>query len=119
MPSQSFSTLTDLELAGVAALIHNFYNGIENILKQVFQIKRIKIPEGASYHKELLLKAVTHNILSDELADNLKAYLAFRHFFTHAYALDLKQEKFEPLLVDIISIFKNFKKEIAETLTDI
>jgi len=51
--SKSLPKLSPLELAGVAALIHNFYNGVENILKQVVISCGHKIPDGPSWHLDL------------------------------------------------------------------
>lgn len=111
-PNTSLSQLSELELAGVATLIHNFYNGIENILKQVFQAKSIEIPTGASWHQNLLLASVKGKIISEQLADKLKEYLAFRHFFSHAYAIDLQPQRIEPLIENILKTFEQFKNEI-------
>lgn len=106
--------LSMLELAGVATLLHNFYNGIENILKRLLIKKGISIPQGSAWHKELLNLSGQENIITPQMKQQLGEFLAFRHFFSHAYALDLYAEKMEPLVKSAFELYKEFKIEISK-----
>ncbi len=39
---------TSVELAGIGAFLHNIYNGVENILKQILGSRSIQIPDSNS-----------------------------------------------------------------------
>lgn len=114
--SQELSTLSVLELAGVATLLHNFYNGIENIVKQILLDKNKIIPPGPSWHKDLLTLSVQNGIISESMKARLGEYLAFRHFFSHAYALDLFPERMEPLVNNLHICYESFLRDISSFL---
>ncbi len=115
-PADSLPNLSELELAGVAALIHSYYNGVENIVKQVIQSRGLVLPTGESWHKELIESASDSGILSKETALGVRDYLAFRHFFTHAYAFDLEPERLEPLVANLRSVDARFRQDLQALL---
>ena len=114
--SDSLSNLSRLELAGLATLLNNFYNGIENILKTVMTTKGMNLPDGPSWHRDLLNAAKSLNIISESSAGKLKQYLAFRHFYIHSYSFDLDAEQMENLIKDILIVYDRFKDEIQKTI---
>ena len=116
---ESVPKLSALELAGVATLIHNFYNGIENILKQLIISCGKKIPNGVSWHRELISIATSNNVISESTAKELRRYLAFRHFFSHGYSFDLDKERIIPLVKGIRAILACFRDDINKALDKI
>ena len=117
--SESLPGLSSLELAGLAALIHNFYNGIENILKQLIIAAGKKLPDGPSWHQDLINTAITNDIISESTAKKLRQYLAFRHFFSHGYSFELDPKRISNLVYDIQSVFSVFRNEVNKSLENI
>lgn len=104
------------ELAAMATFIHNFYNGIENILKQILSLKKKKTRNGASWHKDLLKSSVEANIISSDLCAKLADYLSFRHFFIHGYGFTLKWLALKPLVANINRTLQDFKSAVNTNL---
>jgi hypothetical protein len=100
-----------LELGGTASLLSSLYDGVENILKQGLLAKGTPLPGGAAWHRDLLQSACQEGILSIRLRDRLAPFMAFRHFFTHAYGFDLDPQRMKPLVREVRPVFASFKRE--------
>lgn len=102
------------ELAAIATFIHNFYNGIENILKRVLSIIQIEMKDTPTWHKDLLKISSDMRIITNDLHNTLTNYLSFRHFFVHAYGFTLRWEDLEPLVNGLKETLKKFKSAIYD-----
>ena len=92
-----------MEIDALAALLHSFYTGIENIFKRISATLDNGPPGGPFWHVELLnsmTRCTTSRpaVISHELCKTLRQYLDFRHVFRHAYAFDLQWSKMAPLV---------------------
>lgn len=102
-----------IELAATATFLQNIYNGIENILKQVFVTRSIEVPRSDTWHQDLLKQSTAAGIISANLARELKDYLGFRHFFVHGYGFMLEEAKIQDLATRLPGVWSRFMSEIA------
>jgi hypothetical protein len=78
---QDVARLSSLELSGSATLLHNFYNGAENVLKRLVLNRGLQLDEGPSWHRELLCLACKSGIISESLKGLLGEVSGIPPFF--------------------------------------
>jgi len=117
LPSATkLSSLKYLELAGTATLLHNFYNGVENVIKQAINSKGVHVLQGPRWHSELLDLALKHKIINKTTCGSLKQFLGFRHFFIHGYAFHLEVDRMRPLVKTAPRVFGSIKRSFQKFL---
>lgn len=109
-----------VELVAIGAFLQSLYHGIENIIKQVILDREAKLPDSATWHRDLLEQSVELNVLSRKVADELFELLGFRHVFVHAYGFMLKEESLLPLAKKARELWRRVQQEVTgvEARTD-
>ena len=112
---------TEIELSALAATLHSFYTGAENIFKRVAAELDGEPVRGEAWHRELLLRMKTPTarrpaLLSEELHDTLNEYLRFRHVFRSAYSFDLDWQKMAPLVLRLEETFQKLENALDDFL---
>lgn len=107
----------EIELSALAATLHSFYTGVENIFKRVSVELDGEPLRGDAWHRELLMRMISPTgrrpaLLSKELHDTLNEYLRFRHVFRNAYSFDLDWRKMSPLVLRLEETFQKLEKEL-------
>lgn len=118
----SYSILTDLlknkepdliELSAVASFLHSFYTGIEKVFTIIAKEIDANLPQGHNWHRDILqLMNAPNNkrpiVINDNTFSSLEGYLAFRHYFRHAYSFQLNWDKSKDLFFSVYNVWENF-----------
>jgi hypothetical protein len=110
-----------IETAAIASMLHSFYTEIEKIIKMLAQEVDQHVPEGEFWHRDLLEQmtrstAIRPRVISLELSDTLKEYLAFRHVFRSGSVVLMRWNKMKPLAQRVGSTLHRFEIELDTCL---
>jgi predicted nucleotidyltransferase len=102
----------------LASYLHQFYTGCERILERIAVTVDGARPGGAFSHANLLAQmaqevpGVRPAILNEALWLSLQDYLAFRHFFRHAYGYTLEWAKLCPLVMGVSATQSDLQSQL-------
>lgn len=113
---------TRVETMAAGALLHAFYNGIENLLKRIEVSTGGSLPAGDHWHSQLLDQSGDDTssrprVLAGSLIGRLDGYLRFRHAFRHLYAQQLEWRPMAVLLRDLPSVVDDVRAQIGDFLS--
>jgi len=108
-----------LDLRAAGSILHDFYNGVENIFRRIAQELNGGLPAGEEWHKQLLtdmalsIKDTRPPVISSKLKQELYKYLGFRHVFRNIYGFSLEEERIKALVEQLPSVLLKLKQEIS------
>jgi len=114
-PSPHSVTATSTYLA-------NLYGGLERVLTGLCKRHGTSVPEGSTWHSELLEcfseegGTADMRLLPRDLVAELRQFLAFRHVATHGYAPELEWERLLPATARVEAVFGEFERLVRQHL---
>ena len=109
-------------LNALASYLHQFYTGCERMLERIAVTVDNGLPGGAFSHANLLaqmareLPGIRPAVLNEALWLRLQDYLAFRHFFRHAYGYTLEWAKLRPLVTGMAATLTELQSQLTAFL---
>jgi hypothetical protein len=105
------------ETLALAALLHAFYNSIENIFLLIARDLDGKVPEGMHRHRTLLdaMSRETRErraVVSESVKSSLKAYLGFYKLFRNVSTFDFDKRKLAKLAEDLFLVWESLKIDL-------
>ena len=86
--------------------------GIERILRFQLEEHGIKIDKSSSWHKDLLIKARSESLVSEEQYNFFGELLLFRHLQVHGYGHKLNEKRLRQLAEPVADICRDFLSRI-------
>jgi len=106
------SELDEIQIRAAASSLQSIYNGIEKILVSILKQRSFAIEESTAWHSEVLEAAIKTKVISEDLGNNLKDFMGFRHFYRHNYGFMLDGELLKPLLDRIADTVDDLRRQL-------
>lgn len=110
----------ELYLDSVALNLHDYYSAFERIFELIANEIDESLPEGSSWHKELLkqmtikIKNVRPKVISKKSEDKLDEFRGFRHVVRNVYSYKFSGDKIEKLVEKLDELNNQLLEQIEE-----
>ncbi|MBW1790633.1 MAG: antitoxin [Deltaproteobacteria bacterium] len=110
--------ITNADKAVIGYILHNFYNGCENIFRSVARFFENNL-EGTAWHRDLLKRMTLEiagfrpRVIGDELYAILDDFRGFRHKFRHSYSFDLDWSREKVVAVKFSGALDLLKRDVG------
>jgi len=104
--------ISDYEVIALGKLLQDIYTGIERILRSLLESQNVKIDKIQGWHKELLLAAQKHNLVSEVQLNCFRDLLLFRHMEIHGYGYMLDKQRLLELAAPVPAVCRDFLEHI-------
>jgi uncharacterized protein YutE (UPF0331/DUF86 family) len=108
----SKNDLSEYEVIALGKLLQDIYTGIERILRSLLESKNLKTDKPQSWHKEVLLAAQKHNLLSETQTKCFRDLLLFRHMQIHGYGYMLDKQRLLELAKPAPAVCRDFLEHL-------
>ena len=113
-----------VQVTALASVLHSFYNGLESIFVAIAKEVDHTVPAGDRWHRELLeqMGAATEfrdAVLPSPLKSQIQNYLAFRHYYRHAYSFFLRWEELRELVLPLTAVWDQTKSVLNQFATSL
>ena len=104
----------------LGSILHDFYTAIEKIFRKIAEEFDGGLPQGESWHRELLesmnleLDEIRPAVINEELKQDLGEYLRFRHVFRNIYGFQLDPKRLRQLFQSFDAVSVEFMDVLQE-----
>ena len=110
--AQRTGELAGVEIRAAALSLSTIYGGIERIMLEALWDRSDVRPQGLNWHAQLLEHVRSTSLVSEATLDELKGFLAFRHFIRHAYSFEIDSKMIEQILHRAPALVHEFIRQI-------
>jgi hypothetical protein len=110
----SKNNLSEYEVIALGKLLQDIYTGIERILRSLLESQNVKIDKTQGWHKEVLLVAKSHSLLSEIQFKCFRDLLLFRHMEIHGYGYMLDKQRLLELAGPVPAVCRDFLEHIEQ-----